>query len=248
MSLVDVWLTPVPDPLDASVLDAVRGRLDDGEAERLQRLRRPEDQLLFAAAHTLVRVLLSTLHPVRPSEWHLAADPDGKPRVAAPTTGPDLRFSLSHTAGMVGCAAAVGMPVGLDVEALARRLDAEALARRTLSGTELARWREGPDAGSKRGFLRYWTLKEALLKAVGRGLRTAPASVELSPARDGRATIRSLPAVFGEVSDWQAYSLEPLETHVAAVALGAGAAATVDVRRRIFALDEVLRAFPEAGA
>lgn len=240
--VVHVWLTPVRDRTDPSVLHVLAEHLDDWEEERLRRLRRPEDQLLFALAHALVRALLSTLHPVRPPEWRLAPDPEGKPYVKLPSPARDIHFSLSHTAGLVGCAACVGMPVGFDVEALDRRLDAEALAGRTMSHAEVTRWKDGPDASSAHGFLRYWTLKEALLKAVGTGIRLALASVEVVPAGEGAAVIRSLPPAFGDVRAWQAHSLDPLDTHVAAVAVKAGAAATVDVRRRTLEIDDVLRA------
>jgi 4'-phosphopantetheinyl transferase len=238
---VEVWFARIHEPHDASVLDAARGRLEVWEEERLGRFRRTEDQVRFAAAHILVRVLLSSLSPVHPTGWRLAQAPDGKPFVSSPPTDPAVHFSLSHTAGLVACAGVVGAPVGVDVEALDRRLRVEGLARHTLTHAEIATRPENAVRPSARWFLRYWTLKEALVKAVGVGLRVSLESVEVSPGAGGPAGILGLPPAFGDPSGWQAHTLEPLDTHVAAVA--ARAATALDVRWKLLEVEEVLKAF-----
>jgi 4'-phosphopantetheinyl transferase len=238
---VEVWLARIREAHDPAVLDAARGRLEAWEEERLGRLRRTEDQVRFAAAHILVRVLLSTLHPVPPTEWRLAEDPDGKPLVRSPRTDPVVHFSLSHTTGLVGCAATVGAPVGFDVEALDRRFRVEGLARHTLTPAEIATRGDRAGPPSARWFLRYWTLKEALLKAVGVGLRLPLRSVGVSPGAGGPAEIDHLPEAFGEARNWRVHTLEPLDTHVAAVA--ARAAAPLDVRWKVLEVGDVLERF-----
>jgi 4'-phosphopantetheinyl transferase len=252
---VEVWFARIREPCDPSVLEATRGRLEAWEEERLRRLRRTEDQIRFAVAHILVRVLLSALRPVPPTEWRLAQTPNGRPFVSSPRTDAVVHFNLSHTAGLVGCAAAVGVPVGFDVEAVDRRFQVERLARRILSPAEYLFGKEDAGPWSPRWVLRYWTLKEALLKAVGLGLRLSPRSVEvslrnvdvslqnadLSPDAGGPAAIEYLSEAFGDARDWRAYTLEPLDTHVAAVAARAGT--PLDVRWRVLEVDEVLEAF-----
>lgn len=245
---VEVWFARIREPCDPAVLDAARGRLEMWEEERLQRLRRTEDQVRFAVAHILVRVLLSALRPVPPTEWRLAETPNGRPFVSSPRTDAVVHFNLSHTAGLVGCAAAVGVPVGFDVEAVDRRFQVERLARRILSPVEYRLGKEDAGPWSPRWFLRYWTLKEALLKAVGLGIRVSLESVEVSlrnvdllPGAGRPAEIRHLPDAFGDVRNWRAHTLEPLDTHVAAVA--ARAATALDVRCKVLEVGEVLEAF-----
>lgn len=77
--------------------------------------------------------------------------------------------SISHSAGAVACAAA-GVPVGIDVEGLARPRDHLALAE-TVHGTAQREHLAAlpPDARAL-PFLQWWTLKEAWLKARGQGL------------------------------------------------------------------------------
>lgn len=245
---VDVWFARIREPCDPSVLDVARGRLEMWEEERLRRLRRTEDQGRFAVAHILVRVLLSALRPVPPTDWRLAQTPNGRPFVSSPRTDTVVHFNLSHTAGLVGCAATTGVPVGFDVEAVDRRFQVERLARRILSPAEYSLGREDAGPWSPRWFFRYWTLKEALVKAAGVGLRVSLRSVEVSlrnvevsPDGSRPAEIIGLPPAFGDARDWRAHSLEPLDTHVAAVA--ASAATALDVRWKILEVEEVLEAF-----
>ncbi|MGW4501877.1 4'-phosphopantetheinyl transferase family protein [Micromonospora sp. NPDC004336] len=98
--------------------------------------------------------------------------PDGRPVVAA--SGADgrveLPVSVSRTDGLVVVAARPAGPVGVDVERV-RRLPAVALARRWYAPAE-ASWLAGrPADGRVADFLRLWTAKEAVGKALGVGLR-----------------------------------------------------------------------------
>jgi 4'-phosphopantetheinyl transferase len=83
----------------------------------------------------------------------------------------DVAFNLSHTDGMVGVAVAMvpGLALGFDLEPLARRVPL-AVARRYFTASEVA-WLDGlPVPTRTEGFLRLWTLKEAFIKATGKGL------------------------------------------------------------------------------
>ncbi|MEH1165959.1 4'-phosphopantetheinyl transferase superfamily protein [Micromonospora sp. CPCC 205539] len=86
-------------------------------------------------------------------------------------SGPvELPVSVSRTDGVVVVAARPAGPVGVDVERV-RPLPALALARRWFPPAELS-WLAGrPEAGHAVDFLRLWTAKEAVGKALGLGLR-----------------------------------------------------------------------------
>jgi 4'-phosphopantetheinyl transferase len=96
------------------------------------------------------------------SDWTILAGPDGKPWIAG---GPAI--SLSHTRGHVAVAAAATGDLGIDVERHRRR-DIVGLAERAFGPTE--RQAVGDDP---RAFYRIWTLREAMAKASGAGLREA---------------------------------------------------------------------------
>nr|WTA70668.1 4'-phosphopantetheinyl transferase superfamily protein [Micromonospora sp. NBC_00855] len=98
----------------------------------------------------------------------LTHDREGRPVVRLDDVG--LAVSVSRTAGLVVVAARRAGAVGVDVERI-RSLPALALARRWFPPTELAWLGDRPEAGRTVDFLRLWTAKEAVGKALGRGLR-----------------------------------------------------------------------------
>ncbi|HEX7817730.1 4'-phosphopantetheinyl transferase family protein [Dyella sp.] len=85
-------------------------------------------------------------------------------------TGHRLRFNWSHSMDTALLAVALDVQPGVDVERLRPRPRALEIARRYFCADETA-WLErlAPDAVAH-GFLQLWTAKEAVLKALGRGL------------------------------------------------------------------------------
>lgn len=94
--------------------------------------------------------------------------PGGRPEVYV-ADGRTLAVSVSHADGLVVVAARRGGPVGVDVERH-RPLPALALADRWYDPAEAAWLRDREPAGRDLGFLRLWTAKEAVGKALGAGL------------------------------------------------------------------------------
>jgi 4'-phosphopantetheinyl transferase len=134
--------------------------------------------------------------------------------VANPAT--PLRFNLAHSAGLVLCAVACGRDVGVDVEDLRRRPVDPAVVRRYCSPAEIADIESQRDSWHDR-FLRYWTLKEAYLKA--RGLGVAMPLAEISFTLDGdRATIAFLGSLAGTDARWGFFMAQPTDRHVVALA------------------------------
>ncbi len=87
----------------------------------------------------------------------------GKPSLEGATP---LRFNASHSRDLALCAVACGREVGVDVERVRAGLDGVDIARRFFPPAEAAEVERHPDA-----FFRYWTRREAYIKALGRGLR-----------------------------------------------------------------------------
>ena len=92
----------------------------------------------------------------------------GRPELAPPHAA--LRFSLSHCGPWLLCALATGVQPGVDIEALRPRPNALAIAERYFDPQEAAELRALPAALQEQRFYRAWTAREAVLKAIGRGL------------------------------------------------------------------------------
>lgn len=104
-----------------------------------------------------------------PATARVERDGQGRPYLTR-TDGADVQVSISHCDDVVAVALTRSGRVGVDVE-LIRTLPALRLARRYLD-RDGERWLAGrPAAGRTPDFLRLWTAKEALGKALGVGLR-----------------------------------------------------------------------------
>ena len=91
--------------------------------------------------------------------------------------GSDVHFSISHTARHVFCVLA-DCPVGLDAEEESRNIRLE-LAEKILSPGEKALFDAAED--KRQTLLRFWVLKEALVKRQGCGLQGYPNHTDFSP-------------------------------------------------------------------
>ena len=80
-----------------------------------------------------------------------------------------VHVSISHSAGFVACAAG-GVPLGIDLEGLARPRDHLALAGLVHGPAQQDHLARLPADARAVTFLQWWTLKEAWLKARGLGL------------------------------------------------------------------------------
>lgn len=157
--------------------------LDEAETARAARFVFESDRRAYVAAHALLRASLSgRAKGIAPAAWRFRATPHGKPFLLSPLTGLDV--SLSHTRGMAAVAIASGGDVGVDVESFLKPRDALRVAERFFAPEEAAIVRAQSDPQSQSEvFFAIWTLKEAVLKADGRGLAGGLDSfvVNLSP-------------------------------------------------------------------
>lgn len=103
-------------------------------------------------------------------------------------------LSLSHSHGLSACATSWGQPIGLDIEPCHRHPQWQKVARRWFTPQE-QEWLLREDSSDT--FLRAWTLKEAWLKATGRGIAGNLQTLEVRPGFE----------LFGDQPepDWQAY-------------------------------------------
>jgi 4'-phosphopantetheinyl transferase len=158
-------------------IDYVRYRLalSRDELDHCDRFRFARDRCDYANAHALLRMTLSRYSSTPAHEWRFSVGAHGKPFLS-PTSHDEgrveaLTFNLSHTHGLVACAVARGIAVGIDVERVDRVSDAMALATAFFSPAEVAGLHECVNEHDRvRRFIELWTLKESFIKATGKGL------------------------------------------------------------------------------
>lgn len=167
---LEVWTLRV-DRLSEPDVAPLLAMLDRSEQARAARFKFPRHRVQYVAAHALTRLALGRRLAADPSAIGFLEGANGKPVAQLDHRPAGVSFNLSHTEGMVGVAllAVPGVPVGFDVEPLDRTVEME-IADRFFRPEEVAWLATLQGAEQQRGFLRLWTLKEALIKATGEAL------------------------------------------------------------------------------
>ena len=142
--------------------------MSDVERRVEVRFRREDDRHNYRWARAVTRSVLSCYFASDPRELEFTESTAGKPAVET-ATGPPLRFSLAHTAGMTTVLLGEGREVGVDVESAQRFAMAE-LPLSLLGEREIAGLNRLPLAQRPVRLIEHWALKEAYAKACGRGL------------------------------------------------------------------------------
>ena len=177
---VHVWFRAT-DALDEAAIAAAASVLSDEERARFDRFHFARDARDYAAAHALLRQTLSNGGNQMPGAWRFEKAPSGKPRIAKRQSP---SFRLSHTRGMVACAV-TSAEDGFDVEWVDREVDAEGIAARFFAPAEAAQLAGLKGDARRDRFFDLWTLKEALVKALGRGMAMSLSSLAFTVGPGG---------------------------------------------------------------
>ena len=160
---------------DAAKLGVLTDVLAPIEVQRAQAFRQLADRQRFVTAHGLLRAALGMRLARHPASVALVRKPSGQ--WICEERG--LHVSLAHSGKRVAVAIA-DRPVGIDIEEMTGS-DVLALARDWLTPAEAAAVAGASPAAMEPLFLRYWTAKEAVLKAAGTGLSVPLADFCVAP-------------------------------------------------------------------
>jgi 4'-phosphopantetheinyl transferase len=178
--VVDVWRVDLGRRTD----DGLTELLCAQERERAARIVDASRQALWARSRGALRMLLAHYLDADPRALRFVLGDHGKPRLGSeqPETwreggsgpGKDPRFNLSHSGELMLLAVTDGREVGVDVERARARYTAE--------------------------FLRAWTMREAKVKCLGRGLASAPIAREDAPEEMWTAALDIGPRAFAAIA------------------------------------------------
>ena len=194
---------------EALLADA-RADLSADEVAAALRFRFERHRILYAFAHSFLRVTLASYLDVAPSSLVFEQLEHGRPELARQSGDRALRFNLSHTEGMVMLGVTARADIGVDVERVEPDRAEESLARRVFTPEEVRAWR-----GDAESFFDRWTLKESYMKARGVGLSLGLQSFGF----DGTRLVCA--PEFDDPSRWQFVSFAASPSHRAAACVRA---------------------------
>lgn len=206
---IHVWRIDLDQP--EPQLQNFAATLSSDETARAERFYFPKHRQHFIAGRGILRTILGRFLGIKPSQVEFNYQQRGKPVLVDKFADSRLAFNLSHSQGLGLCAVNCTRQIGVDLEYIRPMSDLEALAKRFFLPREYEMLRSLSPNQQQEIFFRYWTCKEAYLKATGDGLSQLE-QIEVS------LTLTE-PAKLQITEDWSLFELVPANNYVAAVAV-----------------------------
>lgn len=182
--------------------------LNETERARAFRFLSPIDQQQFIIAHGILRILLGHYLQTAPESIGFSFNPQLKPALMPAHV---LQFNLTHSSNMAAFAFNTSGAIGIDIEKIQSEQKMD-VAERYFSEQEVDALKALPDHERAAMFYRFWSKKEAIIKANGKGLGVPLASFSVSTTTDPEQ-------VSVENDIWSLYSLNLHPDYAAALAL-----------------------------
>jgi len=214
---VHIWSAKLDQP--DSCLQTLYETLSKDERDRAERFVFEKDRRRFAACRGILRLLISRYQGVKADNISFIYGNNGKPALDASYNGEALYFNLSHSSDLALYAFTRDNEVGVDVEYMRDISDMGQIAERIFTAREIEAFLLLPEEEKKGSFFTSWTRKEALVKAIGKGL-TLPLdrfeasllSVKSPGVRDTNSNVRNM-------SGWSIIDLKPAVACIGALAV-----------------------------
>lgn len=203
----------------AEALPPVRARcLDAHEVRRAQRFADPVQGSRWQAVHVALREILGASLGVAPEAVPFEHDADGRTTLRTERAS---RFSLSHTADLALIAVGEAEALGVDLEQTRPVPGLTDVLHDVFTLGERQSIVELPADEAQLAFLRGWTRKEAVVKALGRGIETM-GKVEVT--LDATPRLVTLDVAGEPVEHWSLADLHLTAPFVGALAVRAPSA------------------------
>lgn len=232
-TIIDVWRIELDQPLDiaANLVEILSAE----ERERADRFVFARDAARFRLCRAMLRLGLAWYLKRAPREIGLTTGWRGKPRLAEPA---GLYFNVSHCHGLALIAFTTAGEVGVDLEAAGRDLEAVEIASSNFTRKEAAMIASAPTSEEQiQLFLRFWTRKEAVLKADGCGILDGLDSVDVTQQAENLVRLQGAGAAEGS---WLVRDMDGIDGFAGAIAARPG---DWSIREWAIRCDDAVRLF-----
>ena len=156
--------------------------LNREEQARWRKFRLEAPRREFALCRAALRALLCRRLACANGELAFDEGQHGKPGARVGGKSAAISFNVSHS----GCHGLIALAergrLGVDVEPRSTRRDLDILITETLTPAEKSRMADVGANRKRQLFFRLWTMKEALVKALGKGFSLHISELEIPPA------------------------------------------------------------------
>ena len=156
--------------------------LDRREQAQGSRYLHPRPRRHFTLCRAALRAILCGRLGCRNGQLSFGTSTFGKPFALLSEIPASVSFNVSHGGRHGLIALAPGGRIGVDVEECDADRDLEGIAKRVFTPSEQAELARAGSAVKVRLFFDMWTMKEALIKALGTGFHLSPGRFEIPSA------------------------------------------------------------------
>ena len=191
MSNITLWFGSID--RYAGKMNAYLSLISDEEISRSKSFKFPRDRISFIIRHGLLRQKLSELCQLDLRNIDIRTDPNGKPYLANQAGPSGVCFNISHSGDAFAFAFSWIGSIGIDIEIIKPIPDMQAIMDRHFTSAEKESILAIPSEQQTREFFKYWTRKEAVLKASGDGLSLPLEKVDttVNPVTLGASEIKA---------------------------------------------------------
>jgi len=193
--------------------------LSEEERDRARRFHFDHHRHRFIVCRGRQRQILARYLNVPAAEIQFEYGPHGKPVVGGMPGALGVHFNVSNSHELALLAVFGEGELGVDLEHVRPVKEAERIVQRNFSPQEREVFTSLPQEQRDVAFMRCWTRKEAVLKAIGRGLSFPLNRLEVSVGADAPAELLSIDDPHGPATAWTLCNLEPAAGYVGALAL-----------------------------
>lgn len=169
-SEMHLWLINDQEIADPALLKSYLALLSEEEQAKQRRFYFEKDRHQYLITRAFLRIILSLYeNQTTPQQWQFHRQHYGKPFITNPVTKP-LYFNLSHTAGKIAIIISCHDGVGIDIENINRESNLKDIAKTIFSTKECDFFCQLDQQQQPKYFFLLWTLKEAYVKAQGKGI------------------------------------------------------------------------------
>ncbi|MCP3931880.1 MAG: 4'-phosphopantetheinyl transferase superfamily protein [Bacteroidetes bacterium] len=181
---------------ESALLEQCQSILSKEELEKTDFFKFKEARIQYIISQGVLRILLANYLKITPQKVNIGRKPKGKPYSLDDKS---LFFNMSNSEGLCVFAFSRESEVGIDVEKKRKLADLQDMINRNFTASEIQFIKRNPEEELER-FFRFWTIKEAYLKAIGEGMRLTPDKLEFTIDRN-TVKLLSREGIF-EFEDW----------------------------------------------
>ena len=215
---IHLWYQDLESPHLQSLTKAQIGLLNSEETKRFEAFKVPWKQKEYWATRVLTRTVLSQYLSTSFESLKFIENSFGRPELFSTLENAPLQFNISHCEGLLVCAVTLEGKLGVDVEDIKQIESLTGIAQRHFSAKEFADLLKQSQEKQHKRFFEYWTLKEAYIKAKGKGLAIPLDNFSFELSQPGSIIFSADPTIECDPADWQFRLHRPTERHQMALA------------------------------